>query len=199
MLDNMLVSQGVIGPAESLADLPPQRRAEARGRLLALEERGLTGFISAPLYEKGKHRRVRFPVKLMWQLMDYVWAERAIFVEQQRAGTTRARAGAALWLSTKTGEAIRRGTIADLLKRGFVEAGEPGSGHRIRAASLVRLLRQSVRRARANGAGRFDAELILSRVAEEAGHEDPESLRAYLNVVLLEDLLADPDASNGSS
>ena len=191
LLDEMLFRRGVIGSSAGLADLPPQGRAEARARLSMLEERGLTAFISAPLYEKGKHRRVRFPVVLMRQLMDYVWAERALFLDQRCGGAVKARAGGALWLSNKTGEALRRGTIADLLKRGFSEAGEPGSGHRIRAASAIRLLRNTVRRARTNQAGRFDAELILTRVAEEMGHESPATLRPYLNAVLLEDLLAD--------
>lgn len=192
LIDDMLFKQGVIRKSESVGDLRAADRARVRSRIASLADDGLGAFVSAPVFEKGKKRRVVFPLGLVVQLLDFVWAERAEFLRQRRAGTSRARAGHALWLSSKTGLALTRGAIADILKEGFRRADVAGSGHRIRAASAVRQLREMVRSARANGAGRFDAELLLIRLAERMGHEDPETLRPYLNSVLLEDLIDDP-------
>lgn len=189
-IDKMLISRGILPKSETIERLnDPGRRIEIRSRLSFLESKGYRNLSCHGVREKGKIRSVEFPTFLIRQLLEYVWEEREVQICSGPFPAKRSHAAGALWLSTKTGRALARGSIADILKQGFIDAGVGGSGHRLRAAHAVRLLRRFVSEARSNGGNRLDSEAILDRVADRMGQSDPSSLRPYLNAVMLEDLL----------
>lgn len=187
-LSQLLRSRGIISSNEDVEISSPtsEYRSRLRSSLDRLEGSGLSALIVHGIQEKRRVRSVRFPIFLIRQILDYAWGERAQFVKlvEQRGGS----ADNSLWLSWKTGLALRRGSIGDVLADGFKAAGVPGSGHRLRAAHCVRMFRWMLRMARERGATKFDTETLLERGAELMGQSDPRSLRPYLTAVTLEDL-----------
>jgi integrase len=189
-IDTMLIAKGIVLKGETIEHLrDPSRRVQIRSAISSLERNMYRNLSCHGIREKGKIRSVEFPTFLIRKLLEYVWEEREVQICSGPSRAKRSQAAGALWLSTKTGRALARGSIADILKQGFVDAGVGGSGHRLRAAHAVRLLRRFVSEARINGGNRPDSEAILDRVADRMGQSDPSSLRPYLNAVMLEDLL----------
>lgn len=201
-VDSMLRQERILDQGGNVAAFSRDSHAKAmvRMQLDELELLGRRFLILDGMREKAKTRSVRFPILLVRQILEFIWMERAKFLSSGRAGASQATAGAHLWVSTKTGRALARGSIADILKEGFRGAGVKGSGHRLRAAHAVRLFREFVREARANGGGKFDAEAILDRVAQIMGHAHPDTLRPYLHSVMLEGLVSSegPERPSGA-
>lgn len=187
-LDEALLRARVLGPSQSLADMIgfAESRAAVRRRLDLLEEAAAQNVIVEKVREKGRVRDVAFPIGLVRQLTEYIWAERATYVKGGRAGTTVSRAAAALWLSNKSGQALKLGSISDIVAAGFRAAQVAGSVHRLRAAYCVALFRKLILEAHENGATKYHATMLLERVAQHMGHKDPETLRPYLHTAELE-------------
>lgn len=185
-IDSMLREEGMLGATESVERMAP---GPVRSRLrLQIERRRLEGrrfFLSPPIFEKGKQRIVRFPIPLVGQILEYIWTERwGVHAPPSTPN--------ALWISRKGGYALKSTSISDILKNGFSMAGVAGSGHRIRATHCVRLFRDYVAESKRRGGVHSDMEVVLERVAQIMGHNRPETLRPYLHLVLLEQLVGEP-------
>jgi integrase len=92
-----------------------------------------------------------------------------------------------IFLSHKTGRSLELRAITNLLTELFDKAGVKGHGHRLRAVFLTRLFEAEYEAQAALVAARarntIDWDLILTKVAERAGHRDPQSLRAYVTTL----------------
>lgn len=191
-LDRLLLREGVLPRGSCLESCLGSRHAKAQLRqsLDSFAGTGRQNFILDGVREKGKVRSVLLPIGLMRQLIDFVWGERRRHATRRPVRSSASAAGTdALWLSHKTPDGLLTGSIADILKAGFELANVPGSGHRLRAAHCVKLFRELIREAAANGGGKVDLDALLEYVAQRMGHEDPETLRPYLNAVQLERLV----------
>src|SRR5208282_4545295 len=94
---------------------------------------------------------------------------------------------AEIFLSHKTGESLGLSAITNLLTGLFDKAGIKGHGHRLRAVFLTRLFEAEYEAqaalVAAGARNSIDWDLILTKVAERAGHRDPQSLRDYVTTL----------------
>ena len=137
----------------------------------------------------GRPRYAGVLPELLERTREYIDGPRAELVarfrERYRSGY---REPKEVFLSSKTGRGLRAKAITNLLSHLFTSANVEGHGHRLRATYLTRLFEAELMveyaRVAANPGAlhHVDLELVLRRVAERAGHRDPESLRPYLTV-----------------
>jgi hypothetical protein len=73
--------------------------------------------------------------------------------------------------------------------RGFIAAGVKGSGHSLRAAFLTEYAQRLLREAKNKFGQSYDAQALLIMLAEIAGHEDPTTLKNYLDEARIREAL----------
>jgi site-specific recombinase XerD len=153
--------------------------------------------LGATVYElhltetKGsKPRTVGILPTLLQNTRDYIEGARKDIVRRMRAKHAKYVEPEHVFLSSKTGMAFAPRSISNLLRTLFRAADVAGHGHRIRATSLTNLFNAEYEAAVAARNSQppelrmpIDFELILLRVAERAGHKEPETLRPYLNLL----------------
>jgi hypothetical protein len=138
----------------------------------------------------GSPRSVGVLPSLLQATRDYIDGPRREIVNRFKAKHVNYVEPKEVFLSSKTGLPFCLRSISNLLTSLFRSAGVAGHGHRIRATSLTNLFNaeyeahvaayNSKPAALRKG---IDFEAILLRVAERAGHKDPETLRPYLSVL----------------
>ena len=172
-----LISEGVLRRDEFFTrrGTTHQTRNEVRAALERFRNTGRT-FVSGEITEKGpKTRGIKIPFLLLHQTLDFIWSERA-----SKAGNSNLMHGA-LWLSEKTGRGLEAGSIGDIVKSGFSQAGVAGSGHRLRACFAEEVVFRLYALAKVAAGIAFDENQVLIDAAEELGHSDWRTLRSYLN------------------
>jgi integrase len=132
----------------------------------------------------GHHRIVEIVPDLLLRTRNYIEEDRLGVVHrfrQKHGGIY--KAPAAVFLSEKTGMALRFGSITNLIGEAFKEAGVRGSGHRMRARYLTNLVQHYYDEAFAKHGNSISFDIVLLKAAEAAGHANPSSLRPYLNLI----------------
>ena len=156
-------------------------RSNVLSRLQVLEDVGRE-HLFIPVVEKGtKSREVAAPFSLVIETLEFVWSERAGFVKR------RGRSEDVVFLSKKTAGKIEPGSIGDIVKAAFKKCQIDGSGHRLRALYACRLVRKRYERAVEAHGRLWEPVQVLMEAAELLGHDDPETLRTYLDRALRED------------
>lgn len=140
-------------------------------------------FLFATVLEKGSRARgLPIPIDLFIEILDYVWNERATFINAKRKrGEVNSDH---VLLSQNTADALTPGSVGKLVKVLFRQAGVNGSGHRLRATFGEDIVRDLYLRDRAAHGAHYNVDAILMLAAEYMGHSDPESLRPYINNIL---------------
>ncbi|WP_290561923.1 hypothetical protein [Agrobacterium sp.] len=183
------IQNQIITPIPHLAKLSgnsPERNAVRQAvidSLKALRAKGRK-FVFASVIEKGKPARgLPIPIELCVELIEYIWNERADFLDK-RATAGHPPSPDYVFLSQTTGNQYRRSSVGRVLKELFDATGVRGSGHRLRAAFCEDIVRELYLREKAKNGSHYDADTILLLAAEYLGHRDPSTLRPYLNNVL---------------
>lgn len=134
---------------------------------------------------KGGHRRVvEIVPDLLVRTRNYIEEDRADIVRRFKKKNGRGyKVPTAVFLSEKTGQAITLRAITNLLSGAFKGANVRGSGHRMRARYLTNLVQYYFEEALSKHGTSMSLDIVLLKVAEAAGHANPASLRAYLNLV----------------
>lgn len=139
----------------------------------------------------GKVRKVPVTADLLRRTRDFIEFERSDLIARVRARKTGYRASRSIFLSTTTGAALTRDAVTKILSKAFRAAGVAGWPHRIRAAYLTFVTQKYFEVEYDRAGNEYSAEAILLRVAEIAGHEQLETLRFYLDLVVKRHFLAD--------
>lgn len=184
-LDTMLESAGIRHSGGSVGNLYRNKEEQVRVRreLSQLSARGRT-VLAAEIVEKGgKERDVEVPVDLATKLLNHVWGRRQALIKTRR-GATRRHEGR-LFLSSRNGAPLKRGSIKDLVKAAFKNAGVRGSGHALRAYYLTTKAIALVQEARRKFQNNYSPEDILNELARLAGHSRRKTLCHYLDVARL--------------
>lgn len=146
----------------------------------------------ASIIEKGRKRRtVAFPIELVEQILDHIWGERAATI--QRYPSLRGSFGRGLWISGRGGQPLKLTSIKGIIKAAFLSAEVRGSAHSLRSFFLTKMAKQLLIEARRRQGQNFDSRAVLLLLAEIAGHEDPETLRYYLDRAQIADALLDDE------
>jgi site-specific recombinase XerD len=180
-LNMMLRSHNLIDHAERIELMVNNQAAKValRAGLNELSKMGGENLITLIKEKGGKQRDVSFPISLVLSLIEYVWGERALFLKKRGKNVS-----SVLWVSEKGKRCttLKRKSISDILrKQGFVASGVRGSGHCLRGAFLTDYACMLVLRAKRRLGPDYDSRDVLLQLAEVAGHEDPETLRPYLD------------------
>lgn len=151
--------------------------------LKALKARGRK-FLFPTVLEKGSRSRgLPILIDLFIEILDYIWVERAEFVRGRRNRGSASNSDH-VFLSQNTADALSPGSVGRMMKELLRKAGVPGSGHRLRATFAEDIVRDLYLRDRAQNGGHYNVDAILMLAAEYMGHDDPESLRPYINNIL---------------
>lgn len=141
-------------------------------------------FIFVSVIEKGKRARgLPIPVQLAIEILEFVWSERALFLQQRCANEDDTEPDY-VFLSQTTAQQYKSGTVSRILKKLFNAAGVLGSGHRLRATFCEEVVRDLYLREKSKNGSHYDVDTILLLAAEFLGHRDPWTLRPYLNNIL---------------
>ena len=143
------------------------------------------------LLKKTKNSKPRYVAvipELLEETREYIEGPRSELVQRFSQKPDYIKTNT-LFLSHKTGRAMTPCTISNLLHSLMKNAGVNATGHRIRATYLTELVEAELAAAETLGIseeGRrktsVDWDLILEKVAQRAGHQNPETLRAYVNL-----------------
>ncbi len=175
--------------AEALATMDQRQRTTILAGLDAMVAKGRRQ-IGVEVTCKGATRTAPFAIGLMRDLVEIgIWTVREALVGQWLATGGGYAPPAVAFLSSKTGEAMLPGTVADLVADAFADLGLRGSGHRLRAhfatELAVRLLQE---RLPLNG-GIYDGAVenwVLLHVAEALGHASVSTTtRHYVDLALM--------------
>lgn len=144
-------------------------------------------YLHVAVVEKGRKKRtVQVPVELFRvTLRTWIWDRRAEAVASRMQSHPGWLPSEHVWLSSRTLAPLLSASIGNLIKDAFRElAGEASialSAHRLRAFYITHLIRRLYRKALAVQGRLLDPNSILQQAAELAGHEDPRSLKPYLD------------------
>lgn len=180
-IDRLLRSKSILAPTQSVADRHTRAlQAEVRRRLQQFRDFGFKRLYGTVLEKRSKNRTVGFPIDLVLAILDYVWGERAKVIRER--GVREANGDQKLWIAASTGWGLNRGSICDIVAcNGFKAAGVRGSGHSLRAAFLTEQALRLLAEARSKFGQNYDEFTILNELAELAGHENPDTLRYYID------------------
>ena len=198
MLAKALAEEGVAGQALRLLESPDalgelSRDAAARNDILTgldtLAARG-RHILGVEVSCKGKTRKAPFPVELVRDLLDVgIWTVRDAQVCSWRHGKPGYVAPLRVFLSSKTGAAMKPGTIGDIMKEAFDAVGVLGSGHRLRAFFGISLALRLLQERLALNGFCYDSEVeswVLEHVADALGHSGVgTTTRHYVDTALM--------------
>jgi integrase/recombinase XerD len=139
----------------------------------------------------GKPRKVPVTPDLLRRTRDFIEYERQALIDEVRKRAPRYRPPRTIFLSTRTGKAMSERAVTNLFTEAFRAAGVPAWQHRIRAKFLSFITQRYFEVEYDRHGNEFSRETILLRVAEIAGHADPETLRPYLDLVVKRHFEAD--------
>ncbi|MEZ0169515.1 hypothetical protein [Microvirga sp. TS319] len=182
-LNALLRGDNLIGPSERVEFLASDRvrKASIREKMYHLASTGRQNLIVGVREKRGKTRNVAFPIPLVIALLQHLWGERNRFLRVS-GSSNREKLSGGFWLSDRDAVPLTITAIKDIVKvRGFKAAGVKGSIHSLRAAFLTRYACQLLQDARTKFGYNYDTRGILLTLAEIAGHEDPETLKHYLD------------------
>jgi integrase len=190
-IEAMLQGDRIIGPIDriDLFATDRARKAEIRSSLDRLIKSGRENLFASVTEKGGKTRTVAFPIELVLALCEHIWGERHALILTRRGGRG-AKSSRHLWLSKNNLSQLERSSVKDILRmRGFVAAGVKGSGHSLRAVFLTEYARRLLREAKNRFGQSYDAHALLVMLAEIAGHEDPVTLKNYLDEARIREAL----------
>ncbi|MGQ3285550.1 hypothetical protein [Bosea sp. (in: a-proteobacteria)] len=165
-------------------------RARIRHNLLLMLERGRQDIFVDLVEKRGKHRYVPFPIELIIIILDHIWGLRASLLKKKAWGPD----DGALWISERRRRSLSLGAIKDVvLRKGFKAAHVKGSIHSLRAAYLTILAAKLLLEEKERWGSEADPQGVLLRLAEIAGHDDPTSLRPYLDLAQIRERLFSQD------
>lgn len=165
----------------------PLGAAVARG-LKALERDGRR-FIFVMVLEKGRARPLSIPIELGLDILDYIWTERRRFIVKRQSRNPGYAPPDSLFLSTKTGMALRAGSIGKVVSKALRDCGVPGTSHRLRATFAEEIVRDLYHKDRHANAGKADFISIIELAREMLGHTSDTAIRRYLNNITKKDRL----------
>jgi integrase len=190
-LNQLLRGDNLIGPSDRVEFLAGDRIAKAsiRERIYHLANTGRENLIVGVREKRGKIRNVPFPIPFVIALLQHLWGERARFLRVS-GSSSREKLSGGLWLSDRNGNALTITAIKDIVKvRGFEAAGVKGSIHSLRATFLTQYACRLLGEARKKFGYDYDTRGILLTLAEIAGHEDPDTLKHYLDEAQIREAL----------
>ena len=192
-VDDLLKSKGLISAQQSVCHArTAEERVAIRTRLHQLGDAGFARLFVRLSEKRGKWRSVGFPLDLITQLLTHVWGERTWFARSHGVSVTVPQDP--LWISHGGGPLLI-GSIRDIVASGFRAVGVPGSIHSLRAAFITEKAVELLRLAKANHGSNFDEFAILHELAELAGHNDPSTLRHYLDQARIREAVFDAEGS----
>ncbi|MFL7905853.1 hypothetical protein ACJ41P_32335 [Azospirillum argentinense] len=136
--------------------------------------------------KRRKTRSVPVPLGFLEINLQFLWEPWTEAVAALRASRPDYAPPDRLFLSLKTGRALLPGSAGDIVKDAFSSAGVDGSGHRLRAAFALRVVKTAYLEQRARHGRFWDPAAVLLYAAEVLGHENMETLRPYLNAIVRE-------------
>lgn len=196
LIEKALENEGALpgGLKVDMAFHDKKEMASIRFHLLQMIQRGRQDVFIELVEKRGKHRFVPFPIELVLTLLDHVWGERALLLKRK---SWRPQDGA-LWISERRERSLSLGAIKDVvLHKGFKASGINGSVHSLRATYLTTLAAKLLIEEKRIWGDDVDTRGVLLRLAEIAGHDDPASLRPYLDLAQIRGrLIASRDRSS---
>ena len=146
-------------------------------------------YIFAMVIEKGKARPLPITVSLALEILDYIWSDRRAFVERRRARIPHYNPPDNVFLSYKTGEALRAGSMSRVIGGKLREVGLSATAHRLRATFAEQIVYDLYHKDRAANGGRADFISIIELAREMLGHTSDKAIRKYLNNITKNDRL----------
>lgn len=137
----------------------------------------------------GRPRHIGVLPSLLERTREWIEGGRAEIVQRFRSKSAGYSEPVEVFISNKTGLALKNAAISNLFTNFFREAHVEGHMHRIRAYYLTNLLQAEVDAVLAANAINglkppdIDWELIIRKVAERAGHQHLDSLRYYVTIL----------------
>ncbi len=157
-----------------------------RAKLDALSGTGVNGIIFTIVEKFSKRRDVLLRFDLLLNTLDFIWENVTIYARAKRASPH----FTPLFISQKTYRSLLPGSISDRIKSWMKSAGMPGSGHSLRAFRITERALEIIRYQKSLGK-LLDTETIGTLLADEFGHERPETLRHYVDHGRVADAMAE--------
>lgn len=162
----------------------PENRKLIRKALKSLAAQGRT-YLFFVVTEKTGSREAPISIKLLEEILDYIWTTRAEFV-QQRFKRRQRKVPDEVFLSYKN-TAFSQESISNKLGKIFKDCFVPGSGHKLRAAFCHAIVKDVYLRHRSIHGRAWQASMVLERARQLMGHKDIKTLQPYLDDVLAEE------------
>jgi integrase len=162
----------------------PENRKLILKALKNLTERGRK-YLFFVVIEKTGFRDAPISIKLLEDILDYIWTTRADFVKE-RFNNRQHKAPDEVFLSYKN-RAFSQESISNKLGKIFSDCFIPGSGHKLRAAFCQALVKDVYLRHRSIHGRAWQASMVLERARQMMGHQNVETLQPYLDDILAEE------------
>lgn len=135
--------------------------------------------------EKTGPREAPISIKLLREILDYIWTTRADFVKARFRGRKH-KAPDEVFLSYKN-RALTQEAISNKLGKIFADCFIPGSGHKLRAAFCQAIVKDVYLRHRSIHGRAWQPSMVLEKARQLMGHKDTETLQPYLDDILAEE------------
>lgn len=162
----------------------PENRTLILDALKKIAARGRK-YLFIVIVEKTGLREAPIPIKLLEEILDYVWTTRADFVKLRFKGRQH-MAPDEVFLSYKN-KAFAPESISNKLGNVFAGCSVPGGGHKLRAAFCQSIVKDVYLRHRSIHGRAWQASMVLEIARQMMGHKSTETLQPYLNDVLAEE------------
>jgi integrase len=177
--------------------LDSKRLVEASGTQLrttvvrALKALGSSGrrFVFAMVIEKGKARPLPSPVSLALEILDYIWSDRQEFIRGKQSRDPKYEPPDNVFLSYKTGAALKAGSISRVISKIFRNNAIPGTPHRLRATFAEEVVRDLYYKDKSKNGGKVDFISIIELASEMLGHSNKKTIKKYINNIVKKDRL----------
>ncbi|QHG71514.1 site-specific integrase [Ensifer adhaerens] len=157
----------------------PENRRIIKQALKEIQKSGRK-LVFCEIEEKTGFRHAPIPIKLLLEILDYVWTTRADFVRR------RFKKGKSVpdnvFLSNKN-RSLSQEAISNRLGLIFGEARIPGSGHMLRHAFCQEIVRNLYLKDRALHGPFWQASLVLENARQMMGHKNVTTVQPYLDRV----------------
>ena len=190
--ENILAAvEARFGPMRSIADIADNAEAQevVLTSLKVFEQRRRRDYIFVIITGKGnKQRHAAFPVDLVRDILTIgIWTVRRHQLAT-RPPTGDAGVPKEVFLSFKTCDGMLPGSVSDIVKVAFIEAGIEGSGHELRKYYATNTANRILRRALDDFGYLTQAVLntVYDQVASALGHSTVNTTtRHYVNVAMV--------------
>lgn len=159
-------------------------------RIKSFVEKRRRRYFFVRIVGKGdKPRDAPFLPDLVADLLDGIWNSRHQLIEMRKSRSPDYVAPQELFLSSKTGAAYKAGSVSDILKKAFVDAGVTGGGHRLRRFYATRIasliLEENINRVNGH-VNDAVVSTVWNRVADALGHSEvTTTIKHYVDMALV--------------